>query len=174
MQDEIQSYHWSKKQCSLHPIVIYYVKKKLEASSFCVISDDLNHDDGFINEIMHQTIDYIKTNLCPIIANIHYFSDGCCCSGQYKNCKHFYNLCHHAEDFSVSCIWNIFATSHGKFLCGGIDGTVKRIVATASLQSPITGQILSAEAMFEYCQKSISVIRFVYREVRIILFYLPF
>ena len=106
---------------------------------------------------MHQTINCIKTNLCTMITNIHYFSDGC--SGQHNNCKHFYNLCHRAEDFSVSCIWNFFVTSHGKSPCDGIDGTEKRLVATASL-SPTTGQILSAEAIFEYCQKSISGINF--------------
>ena len=127
VQDEIQSYHWSKKQCSFHPIVICYMKEKFFER------DDLNHDVGFINEILHQTIDYIKTNLCPIITKIHYFSDGC--SGQYKNCKHFYNLCHYAEDFSVSCIWNFFATSHGKSPYDGISGTVKRLVAITSLQS---------------------------------------
>ena len=26
-----------------------------------------------------------------------YFSDGC--TGQYKNCKNFMNLCHHSVDF---------------------------------------------------------------------------
>ncbi|XP_047129865.1 uncharacterized protein LOC124809907 [Hydra vulgaris] len=160
VQDEVQSYHWSKSQCSLHPVVIYYKKMKLETSSFCIISDDLNHDVGFINEVMHKTINHIKANICPTITKIHYFSDGCV--GQYKNCKHFYNLCHHSKDFSLSCIWNFFATSHGKSPCDGIGGTVKRLVATASLQSPNTGQILSAQAMFEYCQKSISGIMFMY------------
>ncbi|XP_065684929.1 uncharacterized protein LOC136097009 [Hydra vulgaris] len=160
VQDEIQSYHWSKSQCSLHPVVIYYNKVKLEISSLCVISDDLNHDVGFINEVMHKTINHIKTHLCPTIKKIHYFSDGC--AGQYKNCKHFYNLCHHAQDFSVCCIWSFFATSHGKSPCDGIGGTVKRLVATASLQSPTTGHILSSQAMFEYCKKSISGITFVY------------
>ena len=158
-EDEIQSYH-CKSQCSLHPVAIFYKKVKLEISSFCVISDDLNHDVGFINELMHKTINHIKTHLCPTITRIHYFSDGC--AGQYKNCKHFYNLCHHAQDFSVRYIWNFFATSHGKSPCDGIGGTVKRLVATASLQSPTTGHILSSQAMFEYCQKSISGITFVY------------
>ena len=68
----------------------------------------------------------------------------------------------YAEDFFVGCIWNFFATSHAKLPCIGIGGTVKRLAATASLQSPTTGQILSAEAIFEYCLKSISGITFVY------------
>ena len=40
VQDKIQGYYSSKKQNSLYPIVIYYMKEKLEASSFCVISDN--------------------------------------------------------------------------------------------------------------------------------------
>ena len=159
VQDEIQSYHWCKKQCSLHPIVIYFMKEQLEEPSFCVISEDLNHV-GFVNQVIHQTVDHIKTNICPTITKIHYFSDGC--AGQYKNCKHFYNLCHHAEDISISCVWNFFATSHGKSPCDGIGGTVKRLVATASLQNPVSNQILSAEAMFKFCQQSINAIKFVY------------
>ena len=63
VQDEIQSYYWSKKQCYLHPIVIYYMKEKFFER------DDLNYDAGFINEIMHQTIDYtvIFINLDALI-----------------------------------------------------------------------------------------------------------
>ena len=160
VQDEIQSYHWCKKQCSLHPIVIYFMKDSLQESSFCVISDDLNHDVTFVHEVMKKTVDYIKTNINSSIKKIHYFSDGC--AGQYKNCKHFYNLCHHSADFSTDCVWNFFATSHGKSPCDGIGGTVKRLVATASLQNPINNQILSAKAMFEFCQKSINSIEFVY------------
>ena len=107
---------------------------------------------------MHQTI--VLTNLCPIITKIN-FSDAS--SGQYKNCKHFYNLCQHAEAVVVCCcIWNFFPTSHGKLPCDGIGGTVKRLVPTASLQSSTTGQILSAQVMLEYCQKLISGIKFVY------------
>ena len=160
VQDEIQSYHWSKNQCSLHPVVIYFMKEKLEESSYCVISDDLNHDFGFVNQVMHQTIDHIKRNLCTTIRKIHYFSDGC--AGQYKNCKHFYNLCHHAEDFSIDCIWNFFVTSHGKSPCDGIGGTVKRLVAAFSLKNPTSDQILSSEAMLDYCRKSIKGIQFTY------------
>ena len=60
VQDKIQSYDWCKKQFSIRPIVIYYVKEQLEESSFCVISDDLNHDVGFVSQVIHQTIDHIK------------------------------------------------------------------------------------------------------------------
>ena len=35
VQDEIQSYHWHKKQCSLHPVIIYYMKEQLEVFFLC-------------------------------------------------------------------------------------------------------------------------------------------
>ena len=120
VQDEIQSYHWCKKQCSIHPIVIYCMKEKLEGSSFLC---DWNRDVGFISQVIHQTVDHIKTHLFSSITKIYYFFDSC--AWQYKNCKPFYNLCHPAEDFSISCIWKFFATSHGKSPCDSIVGTEK-------------------------------------------------
>ena len=91
---------------------------------------------------------------------IHYFSDGC--AAQYKNCKQFVNLCHHLTDFSIDCMWNFFATSHGKSPCDRIGGTVKRLTARGSLQCPISSQIVSAKTMFEFCQGSIHKINFIY------------
>ena len=59
-------------------------------------------------------------------------------------------------------MWNFFATSHGKSTCDGIGGTVKRLTARASLQRPISSQILSAKKMFEFRQGSIHGINFIY------------
>ena len=161
IQDEIQGYHWNKSQCSLHPIVIYHSSNNfLLASSICILSDDLDHDVSFVYKVMDEAVKHIKTELIPSINTIHYFSDGC--AGQYKNRKHFYNLCHHADDFSVKCKWNFFATSHGKSPCDGIGGTVKRLAARASLQRTTSCHILSAEQMFEFCKESIPGIKFVY------------
>ena len=67
---------------------------------------------------------------------------------------------HHKEDFGVHAEWNFFATSHGKSACDGIGGTVKRLVAKASLQRPYNDQILSAEAMYQFCLKNIPGITF--------------
>ena len=56
---------------------------------------------------------------------------------------------------------NFFATVHSK-LCDGIGGAVKKLTATASLQRPISLQILSAKTMFELCQDSIQGKNFIY------------
>ena len=45
--------------------------------------------------------------------------------------------------------------------CDGIGGTVKRLVARASVQRPLDNQILSMEKMFEYCKSDIKGINFI-------------
>ena len=60
---------------------------------------------------------------------------------QYKNTKNFINLCHHEDDFGMPTEWHFFATSHGKGLCDGVGGTVKRFAVRASLQRPYDNQI---------------------------------
>ena len=47
VQDEIQSYHWSKEYCTLHPPVVYFSDsdRNIQHNSLCfIISDDNNHD----------------------------------------------------------------------------------------------------------------------------------
>ena len=107
---------------------------------------------------MKDTIKYIHDNITEALSKEHYFSDGC--AGQYKNCKNFWNLCLHISDCGVKCAWNFFATSHGKSPFDGIGETVKRLVTRASLQQPISNQIVTAEKMFECCVEEIKGIDF--------------
>ena len=46
------------------------------------------------------------------LRHITYVSDGA--SSQYKNCKNFYDLTMHEQDFGITADWAFFATSHGK------------------------------------------------------------
>ena len=161
IQDEIQSYHWSKKYCTLHPVVIYYRDENgvLQHKSFCFISNDLTHDNAFVHRLEKDIFEWVKLHL-PHITHVEYFTDGC--AGQYKSYKNFLNLCFHKEDFGLSAIWNFFATSHGKGACDGIGGTVKRLVALESLRRVKGNYILSAKQMFNYCRDKIEKIKFFY------------
>ena len=42
VQDEIQSYHWRKEYCTLHPFVVYFIDGdgNIQHNSLCFISDD--------------------------------------------------------------------------------------------------------------------------------------
>lgn len=89
---------------------------------------------------------------------MEYFTDGC--AAQYKNCKSFYNLSNHVNDFGVDASWSFFATSHGKSPCDGIGGTVKRATANESLRRPLRNQITTVPKMLEFCSSKMPSIIF--------------
>ena len=159
VQDEVQGYHWNKEQCTVHPVVIYYKdgENNLQNKLLCFISDDLDHDTSFVHELQRQTSEYIKATL-PTVETVEYFSDGC--GKQYKGFKNFLNLCYHKQDFDLYATWSFFATSHGKSPCDGIGGTVKRKIARASLQRPVSEQIVTFESVHAFCSSNFDGIQF--------------
>ena len=158
IQDEVQSYHWNQQSCTLHPVVLCQkINGIVKEESLCFISGDLGHDVFFVYQVIKATSEYIKNELCSSVHEIHYFSDGC--SGQYKNCKHFLNLCLHYNDFKVHGMWTFFATSHGKSPCHGIGGTIKGLITRASLQRPLDSQLLSAKDVYRFCRDQVSKIK---------------
>ena len=83
-----------------------------------------------------------------------YFSDGC--ASQYKNYKNFLNQMNHRDDFRLDAEWNFFAASHGENACDGVDGTIKRLAAHASLQQPQHKQILTPRQLYEFSRAKIT------------------
>lgn len=160
VQDAVQGYHWNNSQATLHPIVIYIKENnQLISKSYCVISDHLRHDTNTVHAFMSSVIPLLKQDF-PSVNKCLYFSDGA--GSQYKNFKNICNLSHHYLDYGLQAEWHFFATSHGKSPCDGIGGTVKRLVARASLQM-VSGQTISTpESMFDWCQSNISGIHFLY------------
>ena len=138
IQDEIQSYHWGKEYCTLHPLVIYYRNEEshLQHLSLCFISDGNTNDTSFVCQIQTMMVDYLKETL-PHISKIVYFSDGC--GARYKNYKNFINLCCHKNDFGIDTEWVFFTTSHGKLPCDKIGGAIKR-------HRPLNNHILDYES----------------------------
>lgn len=55
-----------------------------------------------------------------------------------------------------------FATAHGKNACDGVGGTTKRETARASLQRPYKEQILTPQQFFEFCDKNLSGIKYMF------------
>ena len=151
VQDEIQS--------SLHPVVVYYkVDEVLNHMSYSFISDGIVHDVTFVNKIIQGMIPELKKIISDLKKII--FTDGC--AAQYTNCRNLYNLSKINEEFGISAEWNFFATSHGKSPCDGIGGTIKWLTAQESLKHPYRDQILTSDAMFEFCVNKIEGITFLY------------
>ena len=160
VQDEIQSFHWTNTQATLHPFVIYFKKEdKVCCKSICIISDHLKHNTTTVYTFQHHLISEIK-KIKPNVEMVIYFSDGA--SSQYKNKKNFINVCLHDNDFRLRAEWNFFASSHGKNSCDGIGGTTKREVTRASFQRPYTDQILTPQDMFKYCRENITGVNYIF------------
>ena len=51
---------------------------------------------------------------------------------------------------------------HGKSPCDGINGTVKRLTARASLQRPYSDEIVDVSSMLAFCKTNIPGIQFCY------------
>lgn len=146
--DEIQSFHWSNQQTTIHPFVYYYKNAEIKSSrNFCIISDHLVLDTVAVFTVQKHLIDDIKI-IALQVRKVIYFSDGS--SSQYKNKKNFLNLCHHLNDFGVEAEWNFFASCHEKNACDGIGGTTKREITRASLQRLYSDQILTAKDVFNF------------------------
>ena len=157
IQHEVQSYHWSKERCTLHPVSIYLKEgDEITTTSLCVMSDDLEHDTCFVHEVMRVITDHLKLHH-PHVRSVQYFSDGC--AGQYKNFKNFMNVCLHEQEFGLAATWSFFATSHGKGPCDGIGGTVKRLARQESLRRE-NDPLNKFEKLLKYCEDEITGVEF--------------
>ncbi|CAF4238702.1 unnamed protein product, partial [Rotaria magnacalcarata] len=161
IQDEIQSFHWTNEQATVHPFVLYYKNDLGQTAhkSYCFISDCLIHTTVVVYTFQQELLKDIKQFL-PHIKRVHYFSDGS--AAQYKNRFNFINIVNHEKDFGLTCEWNFFATGHGKNACDGIGGTVKRGVAKASLQQIVSGHILTPKHFYDFSVNNFKGIQFFY------------
>ncbi|KAE8737649.1 hypothetical protein FOCC_FOCC016886 [Frankliniella occidentalis] len=121
VQGEVQSYHWSKTQVTVHPVCVYYRENlnddETKLISICFLSDDLTHDVFLVNKFQELTISFIKDRF-PQVVEVEYITDGC--SQQHKSKGSFYNLCNHERQFGIKVTHTFFATSHGKSACDSI------------------------------------------------------
>ena len=81
LHNDIHSY-----QATLHPVCVYHydcVNDHLQCHSFCIISDDMDHDVSLVHQIQKECIEHVKKKIQGF-TKIVYFSDGC---AQYKNRK---------------------------------------------------------------------------------------
>lgn len=66
VQDKIQSYHWNKEQCTIHPVVLYHKDEQNELHCIahpCVLSGDLEHDTNCVHELLRLTCIYNKQSM---------------------------------------------------------------------------------------------------------------
>ena len=115
IQNEIQGYHWTSNNCTVHPVVCYYKKRdgntggfKTTHQSLCFIFDELDHGVPMVYAIQSKVINVLKGIVDGFFA-VKYFTDGC--AEQYNNYKSFSNIVYHLRDFNIIGTWSFFATS---------------------------------------------------------------
>lgn len=159
IQDEIQSYHWTPGQATIHPFGIYYrTADNIEFSNCVIISDIKQHNSTTVNIFINTFVEYITNNIRKP-KKIIYFSDGS--AAQYKNKTNFYNISCHKKKFAIEAEWNFFSTSHGKNVSDGLGGTLKRLVTKACLQNSSL-IINTPDAMYKWASTHIKNMNFVY------------
>ena len=160
VQDAIQGFQWNNSQATIHPFAVYYRESdgKLNNINLCIISGCFKHDSVAVHSFVKVALQYLTSHVCPTVKKVYYFTDGA--ASQYKNFKNMINLVYHQDYFRIQAEWHFFATFHGKSACDGIEGTVKREAARASLRATTTGHILTPHQLFEWCSIHITGIMF--------------
>lgn len=129
LHEEIQSVHFgaSQPQITLHTGV-YFTKNLPGGSTFCTISDSLQHGPTGVWTYLRPLLNDIKEKH-PYITNIHFFSDGPVT--QYKQKKNFYLLSSEIYElgFEGAC-WNFHESGHGKGTPDAVGGSLKRTADT--------------------------------------------
>lgn len=75
IQDEIQSFHWSNPQATLHPYVFYYKQNgddRIYCKSLCVISDSLDHNTATVHTFQKYFVEEVK-KVAPEVKKNHLF-----------------------------------------------------------------------------------------------------
>lgn len=112
IQDEVQSYHWTNTQATIHPFGVYYKEEdQIKFTSCIIISDILKHNTIVVQLFLKKFINYIKSAV-KTPQKIFYFSDGS--ASQYKNKSNMYCLTCHENNFNIKAEWNFFVPPMGR------------------------------------------------------------
>ena len=120
---EPQSIHWSKKMVSIHCSVVKEGDKK---SYYGHISDDVIHDQSFVNSVMISTI---QAEIKSFADTIFIQSDNC--ASQYKSAESFFDLQNLSNNFGRRVIRVYGVAGHGKSEVDSVGGTLKIAVRRA-------------------------------------------
>ena len=125
IQNAIPGYHWNNSQATLFTIVFYYKNSgKIQHKTLIIISDCMKHVAVAVHVFLRALNEYL-TNFNPNLRKCIYFSDGA--PQQFKNVKHFANICYHEQDFGRSAELHCQESAHGKGPCDGAGGNDEKI-----------------------------------------------
>lgn len=147
-QDEIKSAHFSQKQITMHPIVVYRddTSGHLIRESLVFLSDDTGHDSHAVEFYLQGAIKHLENENADI-RRIVIFSDGC--ASQYKSKINFadISLASHPTER------NYYGSEHGKGEGDGEIGVINRGIDRAVLGRQVI--IRNGEELYEWCSDNL-------------------
>lgn len=76
IQDEVQSYHWTNEQATIHPFGIYYrSEEEVKFTNVVIITDIMKHNTIAVNLFLNKFVSFIKEHV-NMPSKVFYVSDG--------------------------------------------------------------------------------------------------
>ena len=148
----VQGSYWNTEFVTLHPICVYWRGEdgELHHQSFCYVSGIMNHNIAFVISCIKSLLMVdIKKKIGDIpITRVTYISDSP--SSQYRNRYQALFLSIHREIFGIDVLHIYFEVGHGKSVCDGIAGSLKRRADEAVYQGRVN--ITNVEEFFAYAE----------------------
>lgn len=122
-QNESQTAYFGRRQASLFTSAAYVGQNKPQC--FAILNDNLTHNAAQVHFYQGEIIKLVKLKH-PDLKHVSFYSDGC--AQQFKNKFYLSNLQYSELDFGVTSEAHFSASFHGKSICDGIGGCLKRNV----------------------------------------------
>lgn len=147
IQNASQAFHFNNDQCTIFPVVYYYVEgSEVKHKSMIFMSDSTKHDSAAVFTIQTLLIPYLRKK--HQLKKCIYFTDGA--KQHFKNRYQMINLVHHETDFGIVAEWHFHATAHGKSPSDGVGALLKREAARCSLLRKPEDAITTSAKLFEW------------------------
>lgn len=155
MQDEVQSYHWTQTQVTVHPVMAY-VNASSDVSvdpthteALFFISDDLKHDAAAVEKFMEVAFAELKQKYD--VQTVVQFSD--CCAAQYRGKTSFADMSFAKKDHAINLSRQYFESGHGKSAADGLGAIAKQAATMAVTRRQV--KIRDAEEFYYFCTSSL-------------------
>jgi hypothetical protein len=161
VQDEVQGYHWTNNQMTLHPFYCQWSKNGVDLvhKTFAVLSYRLEHNADTVEIFRSRFMEHIKADI-PNLKKIYFCSDGT--GAQYKNYKNFLNTMELSKEHNVETEVHFTVSYHGKSECDALSAQIKRSLRLASLRDKKF--ITTVDAALKYCTEKLAceTLNFIY------------
>ena len=122
------------------------------AETHFVISNDMQHDNAFVQKALDDYITPHIKSVAPSVKNLYVRSDGC--KAQFKCAEAFdWTSRQSKEGCGLKVAWSFFESCHGKCDCDPEGGTLKNAARNQELRS-VEHTMPTTEAFFEWAKSS--------------------